>query len=93
MEEAIRNAELEASRAAAAHAKAQSQLEEWTNEEKAVIKQLKSLQKVIDSPDFAAVTTNFVNEHKHVFDFAEENRFEYSVLHEQCALYADQIST
>lgn len=85
MEEAIKAAERDAALAEANFKSAQNQLAEWTAEEKAVIKQLKGIGAVLESPAFAAVTNGFVQAHKHVFEYSEENKFEYSNLHEKCA--------
>lgn len=83
MDEAIAAAEREANAASNKALAAQEQLVEWSEGEKSVIAHLKKIGAVIQSPELAAVTNGFIEQHKHVFEFTDENKFEYSALHEQ----------
>ncbi|KAJ1637757.1 hypothetical protein T492DRAFT_859439 [Pavlovales sp. CCMP2436] len=74
MDEAISRAEREATDAAGFANKAQEQLVEWTDGEKSVIAQLQKMAKVLESPAFVSVTNAFVEQHKSVFDFTDENK-------------------
>jgi hypothetical protein len=83
MDEAIAAAEREANAAANKALAAQEQLVEWSEGEKTVIAQLKKIGAVIQTPELAAISNGFIHTHNHVFDFTDENKFEYSALHEQ----------
>lgn len=56
---------------------------EWTSEQQAVITELEKVGKIINAPEFQQVSAAFVEAHKHVFEFTDENKFEYSALHER----------
>lgn len=47
------------------------------------IAQLKRILEIVSEAAFTGVTTSFVQEHNHVFEFTDENKFVYSTLHEQ----------
>ncbi|KAJ1638820.1 hypothetical protein T492DRAFT_941147 [Pavlovales sp. CCMP2436] len=83
MDEAIAQAEREAAMASVKAGAAMAKLVEWTDGERAVIKSLKRMSVVIEGADFQQVTNGFVEQHRHVFEFTDENKFEYSTLHEQ----------
>ncbi|KAG8468993.1 hypothetical protein KFE25_007511 [Diacronema lutheri] len=83
MDSAIAAAERDAAAAALASSKAHEQLVVWTEGEKTVISQLQKIGKVIDSPEFAAVSSAFVQQHNDAFEFCDENKFEHTALHEQ----------
>jgi len=90
MDDAISRAEREATDASASAARARKQLREWTDGEKAVIRSLKRIGEIITSPDFVATSARFVDAHKDEFDFVEENRLEWTALHEQYVELMDQ---
>jgi hypothetical protein len=79
---AIREAEREAELASKAAAAAATQLASWSEGERAVITSLKRLGAVISTPDFQAASAAFVATHKHIFTFIDENKLEYTTLHE-----------
>jgi hypothetical protein len=83
MDAAILNAERDAALAAAAAKGAQAKFVEWTTGERQVIDSLKRLGKVIESPAFIDVSKSFIKAHMHAFDFSDENRLEYTALHEK----------
>lgn len=82
MDSAIREAEREAEMASKAAAAAATQLKAWSEGERAVISSLKRLGAAIAKPEFQAASAAFVASHKHVFCFTEENKLEYTTLHE-----------
>ena len=82
MESAIREAEREAELASKAAASAATQLKAWSAGERAVISSLKRLGVAIAMPEFQAASVAFVSAHKHVFTFTDENKLEYTTLHE-----------
>lgn len=73
MDDAIANAEREAQLASLKANGAAQQLVEWTQGEKTVIKNLKRIGAVISSPEFQAVNSAFVEQHRSVFEGARAN--------------------
>ncbi|KAG8464881.1 hypothetical protein KFE25_010249 [Diacronema lutheri] len=83
MDAAIAAAERDAQLASSKANTAAKQLVDWTEGEKSVIKNLKKLGAVIASDAFQQVNSAFVQQHRSVFEFTDENKFEYTALHEQ----------
>ena len=83
MDAAIAAAERDAQLASNTAGSAAQQLVDWTEGEKSVIKNLEKLGAVIASDAFQQVNNAFVQQHRSVFEFTDENKFEYTALHEQ----------
>jgi hypothetical protein len=82
-DEAIKAAEREAELANKKAEAAATQLVEWSEGERAVIGSLKRMGKVVESPEFQTISNGFVEQNKHHFEFTDENKLEYTALHEQ----------
>lgn len=83
MDDLIAIAEREAAAASQKAEGAAKYLQEWTQGERTVITNLKRMGTVISGAEFQQVTSAFVEQHRSVFEFTDENKFEYSALHEQ----------
>mmetsp|Transcript_24674 Transcript_24674/g.67131 ORF Transcript_24674/g.67131 Transcript_24674/m.67131 type:complete len:395 (+) Transcript_24674:130-1314(+) len=93
MDAAIASAQRDAEAAAQAAAKATKQYIEWTEGEKAVIRALKRVGEIIASRDFLDVSEAFIEAHKMEFEFVDENRLEWTAIHEKYIVLVDETLT
>lgn len=83
MDAAILQAERDAADASRKAEQAHDQLIEWTEGERKVIRSLKAIGHVLQGAEFARVSSGFVEQHKQAFTFEDENKLEYTALHEK----------
>jgi len=83
MDDAIARAEREAQDSERVAKYATENFRAWSEGERQVIDSLKRIGDVIKSDAFLEVSRKFVEQHKHVFEFTDENKLEYTALHEQ----------